>query len=494
MDEKGALNKSISGGKWMFISTLFQRVLSIGTFFVLAHLLTPNDFGIMAIALLVPPLFDLALTIDFDSALIQSKYEDPLPYFNALWTLNILRSLIIFFTVYLAGGFIATFFHADQASLLIRLGGLFILIQGFGNVAQLLFFKEMDFKKIFIRDAAARIAYSIVAIFFAWYLRSYWALFLAQGTLYLVGTLIAYYLYPFRPKFTLRFERLRHLISYSKWLYVQSALGEFAATLESAIIGRLMGPTDVGFYTRAKSLASTPTSPLISLINKVGFSAYSRIQDSPEKIKDGYLKTLNILFFVAVPFSILVLREAPRLILIAMGSSWIGLANLFQILVVASIFQIISSTSAPLFNAIGLPKYAFKINIIYTISLSILLFVLTILYGTIGTATSILVASIFISTMILMKLHRLIHINTREILSSFFVPLMNSLFTFALGSEILTRIALNDLSYMIFFFFCGIAYLMLTALAGIVLHVGPYPTLKIVVQELNIYWLVKILP
>lgn len=493
MVEEGTFHKSVESGKWMFINTLLQRVLSIGTFFVLARLLTPEDFGIMAIVLLVPPLLDLAFTIDFDSALIQRTHENPRSYFHTIWTINIIRSFIVFLSIYFVGDFIATFFHIEQAAMAIKLGGLFILIQGFANVAQLLFFKEMDFKKILFRDIVSRLAYSATAIFLAWHFRSYWALFWSQIILYSAATIATYFLCSFRPKFTFSFTRLRHLFSYSKWLYGQSMLGEFAATLENAIIGRLMGPIDVGFYTRAKALASTPTSPLISLINKVGFSAYARIQDDTEKIKDGYLKMLNILFFVGIPFTVVVLLEAPRLILIALGPSWIGLTKLFQILVAASIFQIITSTSGSLFNALGLPKHALKINIIHTTILSALLIVLTILYGTIGTAMSILIASLLISIIILIKFHQLIRIQIRDIIFPFLIPLISSLLTFAIGS-IITKITLGDFAYIVFLGFLGAMYLLLIALAGIKLRKGPYQTLKVVVEELNILYLARLLP
>ncbi len=89
-NSEGTLKKSIHGGKWMFLNTLFQQSFSLISFPILARLLVPEDFGIISLLFVVPNLLNLITTIGFEFTLIQSK-EDPKKYLNEVWTLNILR-------------------------------------------------------------------------------------------------------------------------------------------------------------------------------------------------------------------------------------------------------------------------------------------------------------------------------------------------------------------------------------------------------------------
>lgn len=481
---EGTLKKSVRGGAWMTANTLIQRIMSIATFFVLARLLTPEDFGIMAIIFLAPPLLDLALMIDFDSAIIRSVQDEPRQYYNALWTINVLRSFIIFALVFLFGGLIAAFFHLERAAFAIRLGGIFMLIQGFGNVAQLMFFKEMNFQKIFVRDVSSRIAYSIVAILLAWYSRTYWALFFANIALYSTAVVATYILYPFCPSFTTQWHKLKHFLGYSKWLYGQGIFGELSGTLENTVIGRMLGVTEVGFYTRAKALAIAPTAPLTSIINKVGFPAYARVQYSAKKIKEGYLKSLDILMFVGIPFVVLTLAASRRLVLIALGPAWIALDILFKILVVATVFQTVSSLSSALFNALGHSRFQFYVGILHTAIIALLIFIFTPLYGVVGTAVAVLVAAGFLSLVVFYKTNRLVGVGAQDVVNTVAAPLGASIIVWLIGQRVLAQFSnLGDLTFVALIAALGIFYAVLIWLSGTIFKTGPYQTLLAIWHE-----------
>ena len=480
---EGILKKSIRGGIWMTLNTIAQRVLAIGTFFILARILTPEDFGIMAIIFLVPPLLDLALTMDFDTALIRSATDDPRQYYNAIWTINVLRSFIVFALVFVFGNMIAMFFHIENAAFALKLGGIFVLIQGLGNVAQLMFFKELDFQKVFVRDMLSRIAYSVVAVLLAWYLRSYWALFFANIALYATAVIATYVLCPFRPSFTMEWYHLKRFLGYSKWLYGQGILGELSGTLENMVIGRFLGATEVGLYTRAKALATTPTAPLMSVINKVGFPAYARLRGSAEKVKEGYLKSLDILMFIGIPFVVLTLAASRRLILIALGPQWIALDILFKILVVATVFQTIFSLSSALFNALGFSRFQLYVGILNTTIIAILIFILTPLYGVMGTAIAVLMNAGIMSLIVFYKTNRLVGVRVQDAINTISVPLGASLIVWFIGQRVIQFGDLGDTAFIALITALGIFYAALIWLGGTILKTGPYQTLLTVWHE-----------
>ena len=484
MEKQGVFKKSIGGGKWMLAGTITQRILSIASFLILARLLTPEDFGVMAIILIIPPLLDLLFTIDFESAIIQRQIE-PRNYFDTIWTINVIRSGFIFLLIFFAGPWVASFFNAESATLAIRMGGLFVFISGFSNVAQIIFFKELDFKKIFIRDVVSRTAYTVTAIGFAWYLKSFWALFLANIVLYATSLIVVYVLLPYRPHFSFSIKKLKTLLTYSKWLYGQGIFGEFASTVENSIIGKLLGAGDLGLFTRAKALAITPTAPLVSIVSKVSFPAYTRIQESTEKVKDGFLKSMDVLFFFAIPFPFLAILGGERLIQIVLGTSWVVLTPLFQILSLSMIFQIIAILSGPLFNALGHPNIQLKISIIQFILLIAFLLTLTPLYSAIGAALGILTTSVIVSITVLWSIKKILDAPWKDFLSPLIIPLVSSLVAMGIFYYIFQKeTIISDILFLFLLIFFGLIYLGMVWLFDATIARGPYQTFRSVAREL----------
>lgn len=487
MQKTGILKKTIVSGQWMTLDIFIQKIISISTFFVLARLLTPEDFGIMSIVLITPPLLNLFLQINFEDALLQQE-PDPTPYFNAIWTVNVLRSFAIFVIIFLIGPSLASFFHIQHAELAIRLGGLYVLIQGFGNVAQLMFFREINFKKIFIRDMASQITYATISIILALRMHSYWALFWANTGLYTAGSISTYILHEYRPKFSLHFNQLKHLVGYGKWIYGQNIVSQIFSTVEDSIIGRLFGTKEVGLYSKARALAITPVAPLLSLVNKIGFPAYSRIQNSSEKAKDGFMKSLDILMVISIPFFILVLVAAQKLVLSILGPAWVELATLFKIFTFAIVMQIISSISAPLFNAVGYQKFLFKLGISNSFILITLLLVLTPIYGPVGAALAISITNAITSILSFIKLKQIINIKLKEIIKIMQIPLIFSVIGLIIGIK-LNIMFLSNIYFLTTLVIIGLLYLVAIFLIGVLFKTGPYKTIKVIMLESGISFL-----
>ncbi len=243
----GTLKRSIQGGSWIFLNTIIQKVITFFSFLILARLLTPEDFGIMAIIFIVPNFLDTVTSLSFESSLIQ-KEEDIYRYLNTIWTFNVLKALFLFGTIALAAPLIADFFNIPHAINAIRLSGLFPLTTGLVNVAQIFFWKEIDFKKFFFRDMAAICAYAITAIILARHDHSFWPLFWGNIAQYTVATGMTYVLHAFRPKFSFQAVHLRELFPYTKWIYGQNLLNRFFYTLQNSLIAKMTSPAGLGIF------------------------------------------------------------------------------------------------------------------------------------------------------------------------------------------------------------------------------------------------------
>lgn len=467
----------------MFLKVLLEKTISLASFFVLARLLFPEDFGIISLIFVVPNLLDLATTIGFEFTLIQSK-ENPEKYLNEAWTLNILRSLVVFIAIFFSAPLIADFFQIEKAIWAVRLSGIFFLILGFGNIAQLYFFKDIDFKKIFIRDIVVTLSYSVVAIGVAIFYRSFWALFFGYVGQYIASSAITYALHKYRPALSFKFGILKNLIGYSKWIFGQNLIINAVPMIENGIIGRMINATGVGLYTRGKSLASLPSAPLFSIFEKVTYPAYAKIQDSYEKIRDGFAKSLDLLFFLAAPFILIFWGFGHKIILIFLGEKWIGMSPLLKILLVGVTVNVLNVLSGPIFNAIGKPKIQFYINTINIITLVLFFLLLIPDYGVVGAAIGILANSVAVFLISFYELAKILNVKIIGIIKPLIVPLVSSLIMLIAGKSFFALFqGMSNIAFISMMVCLGIFYLALVALMGLLMKKGPYATLKLILSE-----------
>lgn len=483
-ENEGTLKKSVRGGGWIFVDTLFQKGAAFVSFLILARLLTPADFGIISIIFIVPSLLDLLTTVGLETALIQGK-ADPRPYLNSIWTFNVLKSFVIFLLVLLFAPFIAGFFRIPDALMVIRLSGLCLLISGLSNVAQLFFFKDIDFKKIFLRNAAGSLTYAAISIVLAFFYRSYWPLFWGTVAQYVATSASTYILHEFRPRFDFRFAHLKPLIKYSRWIYGQSMVNRLVPTVQNSLVAKMASVSDVGLFTKGISLATVPVSPLYNVISRVTFPAYARIQESYEKIKEGFVRSLDLIFFVTLPFAALIVDAGTRIILVALGPNWLGIDPILKVLVfnvMAGAFTIIA---IPLLNAIGKPNIQFVLGLVNIITLSALLLVLMPLYGILGAAWALLISSIFSSLLSVIPIMKTLNIHLWEIVEPLPVPLVSSLVVLGMGRVALKLFEpLNNAGFIALVTALGVIYIGLIVIVGMVFNSGPYRTLRVVAKEL----------
>jgi len=155
--------KVVKGGFWVFFLRIVNRGFSLVRLIILARILSPDDFGLMGIALLTMSTLETFSQTGFQAALIQKK-EDIRSYLNSAWTVLILRGTILFVILYFIAPYAAIFFNTPEAKPIIRVIGFAILFKAFTNIGVTYFQKELEFNKEFIYQFSGTLADFIVAI------------------------------------------------------------------------------------------------------------------------------------------------------------------------------------------------------------------------------------------------------------------------------------------------------------------------------------------
>ena len=479
------LQDSLAAGHWFLADTIMQRMLVFGTFFVTARLLTPSDYGLISLAAIYPGLLDSLTAIALDNAVTQKKPGEETPYLSAVWTFNFLRCALLFCIVFFTAPLIAHFFHTENSIFLFRISALYLFFQGLTNIGQIYFFRNLDFKKVFFRDMAMYGTNSLVSISCALLFHSYWALFAGNVAGIVAATISTYILNSYRPRFDFSFAKLKPLLPYSQWVFGQGLVGRLSQTLESTLIGRFADPTGVGLYSKAKTLSVAPTSPLGNIIGKIGFSALVSVQDSKERVREGFHKSFELTATIALAFLVAIFVGGHQLTLIILGPSWTGITPFLKILTTAATFDaLVIIIAGTIMNALDKPHLLFRLNMLSLFCLAFFLVFLVPKYGTFGAAASLLGASIITNSYALILIQRVVTPNWRRIGETLCVIVLALILPLLLGTYILRfPVANTRVGFLSLVVFAGLLYTGIIIISGVYAKKGPYKTLLIIARS-----------
>jgi O-antigen/teichoic acid export membrane protein len=388
--------KVIKGGVWVFAFRIINRGLGLIRTVVLAHLLAPQDFGLFGIGMLAIATLETFSQTGFQAALIQKK-GNVKAYLDTAWTVSAIRGVLLFIILVCSAPLIAAFFNSPQATLVVKVIAISTLLSGFGNIGILFFQKELEFHKQFIYEFSATLTDLTTALFLALVLRNFWALVYAGLAANFIRFLSSYILHPYRPRISFQKEQVQELLGYGKWVFASSVLIFLITQGDDIFVGRILGVTALGIYQMAYLFSNLPATEITHVISKVTFPAYSKVKDDPERLRESYLKVLQLTAFISIPLAGAIFILAPQFTKIFLGNKWLPMVPPVKILVLAGMIRSLAATTGPVFGGIGKPHIDTKWQIIRFMVLAVSIYPLTAAWHMVGTSFAVLL-SISIAT------------------------------------------------------------------------------------------------
>jgi len=385
--------RAIKGGFWVFSLRIVQQLFNLTRLVILARILAPHDFGLMGIALLTMATLDTFSQTGFQQALIQKK-EDIKSHLDAAWSVLILRGIVLFAILYFAAPLAATFFNAPEAKPIIQVIGFAILFQAFTNIGVVYFQKELEFNKQFIYQFAGTLADFIVAVSAVLILRNVWALVFGLLAGNFVRFVVSYLIQSYRPHLSFDLRKANELFSFGKWILGSSILIFLITQGDDIFVGKLLGVAALGFYQLAYRISNMPATEITHVISQVTFPAYSKLQDDIPRLREAYLKVLQATAFLSFPIAGLIFVLAPDFTKIFLGEKWMPMVPAMMVLVFWGLIRSIGATTGPIFDGIGKPKIATKLQFFQLILLAILIYPLTMQWGILGTSSAVVFAAL----------------------------------------------------------------------------------------------------
>ena len=407
------------------LAMMSGRILTIVSGIILTRLLVPEDFGLIAIAMAIITFFQSITQTGFAAALIQ-KQKNPDNYLNSAWTVELVKYFILFLSVILIAPYLAIFFKESRATSILRVISFSFLFFGFRNIGVIYFRKNLDFKKQFVLDIIPLAANVIIVIPLVLILRNVWALVWTNLANSAIVCIISYILHPYRPRLEFNLGKAKELFKFGKWILGGNIIVMIQQQGITMFIGRFLGIPLLGYYNRGIAFSSSIFNQIVDILWKVGFPAYSQLQNDLNRFKNVYLKTSQLMCFIGMPLVGGIIVLGKYFIILFLTEKWLPVAPLIQILSMQSMFIFINTPSLIVFNAVGKPSIETKTTLFGAIIIVVLVYPFSYLWGLKGTAFTLFLSTFLKAPVIFYLARKILECSLWEFSKPILLPFINT--------------------------------------------------------------------
>lgn len=338
---------------WMVAARAVDKSIGVVSTAILARLLLPTDFGLLAMALSVLRFVEIGGQLGLDAALIRNRRPSRAHYDSA-WTLSVCYALFSCLALAALAAPSAAYFAEPRLEAILLTLAAVALIQGLENIGTVDFRRDFRLAREFQLALGKRLFAFSVTVVLAGALRSYWALLggIAAGQVF--GVVASYRLHPYRPRFD--FTEARSLLTFSRWVVLRGFVTYFVERGPDFLIGRFLDASALGLYRSAREIATLPTTELVTPVQRAVYPAYATVAHDRAALAHHFLMTQGVVVTCALPAAVAIAILADPIVRLLLGPNWLDAIAMIEILAwygAATIFQF---TGFPVFNVLGKPQ------------------------------------------------------------------------------------------------------------------------------------------
>ncbi len=352
--------KAYRGVGWSGLSGIIANGLELSKYIVLARILEPADFGLLAMAMVIVGICRIFADGGTSNAVIHFRNQTG-PQLSTLFWINILAGLSLYLLVFLSAPFFAAFYSEPEVTPLMRLGGLVLPLYAAGVLYEVKLRKSLSFRMITITESTSALFSFITALVLAlWGWGVYaliWSHIVTAGTMALLYA--ANGMRHWKPSFVFR---PRDVVSHLRFGFFQMGergLNVYATRIDQLIIGRFFGPEILGAYHIAWQIVLFPVMRLSPLLNRVALPVFANRQDDDGILRNGYLRLMSGVTALVTPFLLILAVSSPWLIPLLFGSGWNLTIQLVPLMAVLAFFRMLGSPSNNIVLSKGKAALAF---------------------------------------------------------------------------------------------------------------------------------------
>lgn len=357
--------KTIRGGSAKLLATAASFLLRLGSLMVLARLVQPKDFGLVGMVTALTGVLSLFRDFGLSAATVQHANVTEKQTSTLFW-INVLAGAILTLLALLLAPAVSAFYHEPRLSGVASAVALVFVVNGAGVQHSALLQRQMRFTALAVIDIVALVLSTGLAIAVAKAGHGYWALVTMTVSLPLATTIGLWLTAGWVPCLPQRRVGVRSMMRFGGMMTLNSIVLYASTNLEKVLIGRFWGAEAIGIYGRAYQLIRIPIDNLNSAVGEVAFSALSRIQDDPSRLRRYFLKGYSLVVVLTLPITIACALFADDLISVLLGAKWNDAVAIFRLLAPTILVFAIANPLGWLLSAIGLVGRGVRIAVAFT--------------------------------------------------------------------------------------------------------------------------------
>ncbi|HEX8639911.1 MAG TPA: lipopolysaccharide biosynthesis protein [Allosphingosinicella sp.] len=376
--------KAASGAFYIGAAQGVRIVLTIASTIVVARILTPADYGVIAMVGPVTAFVLLLQNLGLSHAAIQAKtlsHEQS----NALFWLNLLGSLLIAVVLVVAAPLVSWFYDEPRTGYVTAASSITVVLTASSLQHAALLARELRFRALAAVDTAAALCAFAATVAAAMAMRSYWALWLGTVAGIVCNVGLLWLVSRWRPTFPIRLAGSGRLVRFGGSITVFRFLNFLSRNIDNVLIGRVWGPGLLGLYDRSYRLMMFPLQNVNAPLSRVMLPILGRLRAEPDRFRRSYLHSLHLVSLVATPAIAVAGATSAELIPFLLGQRWAGAAPIFAWLSLTGLLQPIANTSGWLFIASGRGKALMAWGAVSTVT-TIAAFTIGVFWGPVGVA------------------------------------------------------------------------------------------------------------
>lgn len=355
-------NKILNGFVWKFAERISSQGASFVLSVILARLLMPEEYGLVAMINVFIVLANVFVTSGFSSSLIQNKDADDLD-FSTIFYCTLTTSILIYGIIYVVSPYIADFYNMPALCSLLRVYALLLIITSYQTIQQAYISRHMLFKKTFVPTFIGTLLSGVIGVVMAYNGFGVWSLVVQSISNIFINMLMLMKIIPWHPKLFFSWTRAKVLMSYGSKILAGSLISAIYKEIRQFIIGKMYSPVDLGLYNRGNNLPSLINTNMDITIRSVLFPAMSNYSDNPERVKQILRRGIKTSSYISFFFLTLMAATAEPLVKILLTEKWINCVPYMQVFCISYMFLGIAGYNVEAIKAIGKSKEVLKLEV-----------------------------------------------------------------------------------------------------------------------------------
>lgn len=355
--------KTLSGLFWVGLEKVGLHLIQFVVFIILARLLTPEDFGLVGMIMILFSLSSTMMEGGIKQALIREKklISGDL---NTAFTLNLLLGIFLYIILFFSAPYVSTFYGDNRLTLLVRIMGLAILFKSLGLVHSASLIQSLNFKRELILILPAYLLSGLLAVTMAFYGFGVISLAVKFVTIELINSFLLFFLSRYNVRLGFNRKSFKKLMKFGIHLSVSKFITSINSDIHKVVIGKFFSASNLGLYTQAQKVKRLLSSNIVGTIQKVTYPVLSKIGGGSARLKEGYRKIIMMSCVITIPLMVILIITADPLIPFLLGEQWIGAVPMLQIIAVGGMIYNITLIHQNLLKVLNMTDTYLKLEII----------------------------------------------------------------------------------------------------------------------------------